>query len=282
MSIKVRIPRAIEYEEEQKVVIENILNLENLAVNAGPGCAKTFTTTHAAAELLMTGKCSYNELLFLTFGREAKSEIQIRGDLKSLTFNGLCSRLIGNKRVVTEVERKRFLGLNLDDSQFMTVMGAIDKYKSKVNSVLEPQFVSYYVKYQACLEALGWIDYNDQLRLGLEHLVKHPITSLKYLIVDEFHDTSMLQYELLQYLKCPKCVVYDKHQQIYRWRGADERNIERFYQDYNPKSVYLKIDRRSQGAIVSRIEKLYKRDLQFKSSGGKVVIRRYGSLEEEI
>jgi DNA helicase-2/ATP-dependent DNA helicase PcrA len=57
----------------------------------------------------------------------------------------------------------------------------------------------------------------------------------EHLLVDEFQDTNMAQYVLLKYLASFHrniFVVGDTDQSIYRWRGADYRNVNRFKEDF--------------------------------------------------
>ena len=65
------------------------------------------------------------------------------------------------------------------------------------------------------------------------------------MLVDEFQDTNQVQYDLLKHLSSMHhClfVVGDEDQSIYRWRGADYRNVLRFQSDY-PKSEKILLER---------------------------------------
>jgi DNA helicase-2/ATP-dependent DNA helicase PcrA len=66
----------------------------------------------------------------------------------------------------------------------------------------------------------------------------------EHVLVDEFQDTNIAQYELLSHLSSfhhALFVVGDEDQSIYRWRGADYRNVLRFQSDY-PQSVKLLLE----------------------------------------
>ncbi len=76
-----------------------------------------------------------------------------------------------------------------------------------------------------------------------------------HILVDEFQDTNQIQYRLLKRLAARTrnlCVVGDDDQSIYRWRGADVRNIRNFRRDWSDaKVVKLEQNYRSSKNIVS-------------------------------
>ena len=63
----------------------------------------------------------------------------------------------------------------------------------------------------------------------------------QHLLVDEYQDTNRVQYLLVQALALLRgnlCVVGDEDQSIYRWRGADIRNILDFERDYPSAQIF--------------------------------------------
>ncbi|MFC1663314.1 ATP-dependent helicase [Patescibacteria group bacterium] len=101
-----------------------------------------------------------------------------------------------------------------------------------------------YEKYEQLLRAGGHLDFGDlimqTLRLFKErnNVLKSYQQQFKYILVDEFQDTNMAQYDLVKLLADPKnnlTVCGDDDQSIYKFRGAAVSNILEFKNDY-PKS----------------------------------------------
>jgi len=105
-----------------------------------------------------------------------------------------------------------------------------------------------YKRYQELLLASNALDFDDLL-LWTAYLLEENIPvrekyarRYEHVLVDEFQDTNMAQYVLLKHLASFHnniFVVGDTDQSIYRWRGADYRNVLRFEQDYPDAQVIL-------------------------------------------
>jgi DNA helicase-2/ATP-dependent DNA helicase PcrA len=98
-----------------------------------------------------------------------------------------------------------------------------------------------YTRYQELLIESNGVDFDDLLLYAVQILQDNPRLQEKYgtrfeqVLVDEFQDTNLAQYRLLQLLTTVyhnMFVVGDEDQSIYRWRGADYRNVLRFEEDY--------------------------------------------------
>ena len=108
-----------------------------------------------------------------------------------------------------------------------------------------------YTAYQRELRASNAVDFDDLLLLLVDLLKRNPDVRRKYqtrfehVLVDEFQDTNPAQYALLELLSPPPkgnlCVVGDDDQSIYRWRGADVRNILGF-PDHYPGARIVKLE----------------------------------------
>ncbi|HEY45939.1 MAG: hypothetical protein AMJ88_12115 [Anaerolineae bacterium SM23_ 63] len=105
-----------------------------------------------------------------------------------------------------------------------------------------------YERYQQLLLENNAFDFDDLLLWVVRLLREHDALRAKYrsqyphILVDEFQDTNTAQYVLLRLLAGEEpdlFVVGDPDQSIYRWRGADYRNVHRFEDDYPQAKVFL-------------------------------------------
>ena len=105
-----------------------------------------------------------------------------------------------------------------------------------------------YAAYQQYLVTSNAMDFDDMLLYTANLLETEPEIRQKYarrfkhILVDEFQDTNQAQYYLLNNLSSHHhniFVVGDEDQSIYRWRGADYRNVQRFSADFPKGKKYL-------------------------------------------
>jgi DNA helicase-2/ATP-dependent DNA helicase PcrA len=125
---------------------------------------------------------------------------------------------------------------------------------------LEEAVARIYPLYQRRLQENAAVDFDDLLMRTVQLLRRHPDIlaryqhRFQYIMVDEYQDTNMAQYHLLQLLAARYrniCVVGDDDQSVYRFRGANVRNILNFERDY-PDAVVVKLEQnyRSTGTIL--------------------------------
>jgi DNA helicase-2/ATP-dependent DNA helicase PcrA len=137
------------------------------------------------------------------------------------------------------------------------VLHTISEAKNELISATEyPQYArgyfqeivaKVYLQYQKMLKNNGALDFDDLLFKTVELFVKHPDIGgmykekYHYVLVDEYQDTNKAQFTITKYLASRWhniCVVGDASQSIYRWRGADFRNIVNFKQDYPDVKIF--------------------------------------------
>jgi len=152
-----------------------------------------------------------------------------------------------------------------------TLAAMIDEWKNKG---LTPELVpegeghgfafgksrEFYRQYQERLKSLNAADFGDLLLDTLTILRTQPEIladyrdRFKYMLVDEYQDTNVVQYLWLKLLATSTgnvCVVGDDDQSIYGWRGAEVENILRFERDFpGAKVIRLERNYRSTPAIL--------------------------------
>jgi len=189
------------------------------------------------------------------------------------TFHHICSRLlrrhgdrIGVDRdflIFDEDDQRRLIRqvlqeLGLDERRFppAAMLAVIDRakneaidhlaYAEQATGVYEEVVARVYRGYQAGLRARGALDFDDLLLEVLRLFAEVPEVRAEYqerfqhVLVDEYQDTNRAQYLIVRALAERHrnlCVVGDDDQSIYRWRGADIRNILDFERDYPDATI---------------------------------------------
>ena len=127
-----------------------------------------------------------------------------------------------------------------------------------------------YTRYQEMLVTSNAVDFDDLLMLAAHLLRDNPGVAEKYarrfqhVLVDEFQDTNLAQYALLTQLCAHHgnlFVVGDEDQSIYRWRGADYRNVRRFESDFpGSQKILLEQNYRSTQIILDAARQVIDRN----------------------
>ena len=163
------------------------------------------------------------------------------------------------KHLIKEVCKK----LELDPKQFKEreIMNAISSCKDELVSPEEyylsvmgdfrkKKIADCYAEYQRTLKKNDAFDFDDLLMKTVELFRLHPEVLLnyqtrwQYIMVDEYQDTNTAQFELIRLLAGSKhnlCVVGDDDQSIYKFRGANIRNILDF-EKYYPEAKVVKLE----------------------------------------
>ena len=135
-----------------------------------------------------------------------------------------------------------------------------DTYAKNAEGPWQETIASAYKRYNELLERQHALDFDDLLSVTVELFRQVPEVltyyqrRYRYVMVDEFQDTNIAQYEIVKLLTKESrnlCVVGDEDQSIYSWRSADIRNILNFENDFpDLKVVVLEQNYRSTGTIL--------------------------------
>ncbi|MDR3139421.1 MAG: UvrD-helicase domain-containing protein, partial [Treponema sp.] len=243
---------------------------------AGAGSGKTRVITYRIAHMLEQG-IPQSAILALTFTNKAAREMEARvkeltgkklQNLTVSTFHAFGVRILreeierlGYRRnfsIYDETDRNQLIKESLRECRISAE--GVDLYalgqlfsNIKIGRIrwgegADPAYEGVYQEYQSCLKIFNALDFDDLLVIPIELFEKHPEALEKYrrryryLMVDEFQDTSLTQYRLLRLLADRNvCVVGDDDQSIYSWRGANYENILLFERDF-PGTEEIKLE----------------------------------------
>jgi len=144
------------------------------------------------------------------------------------------------------------------------------EYARSADSILEKQTGQIFEEYEKRLAQSNAMDFDDLLLNTIRLLEHHPDVldqlhdRIRYLLVDEYQDTNRAQYRVVNMLAKKYrnlCVVGDDAQSIYRWRGADIKNILDFERDY-PEAAVVRLEQnyRSTKTILAAADSVIKRN----------------------
>lgn len=250
-------------------------------VISGPGSGKTRALTHRIAYLLKSGVPA-NSILAITFTNKAAAEIKERVHkllgVKSAqpamgTFHSVGLRILrvhgaklgyGPNFTILDssdqqaLMRRILAQFELDPKRYTpgSMLGKIQKLKTELTSPqnydgtghTEKIVAKLYRAYQAQLEAMNSVDFGDLIMLPVRLFREHPEVlaryqdAWRYILVDEYQDTSHDQYTLIGMLAAKHGNLFcigDDAQSIYQFRQADIRNILNFQRDWPDGKVML-------------------------------------------
>jgi ATP-dependent DNA helicase Rep len=139
----------------------------------------------------------------------------------------------------------------LDEKLIDTAQNTISNWKNSLlspshavgaaSSTGEQAIAMLYDRYQRALKAYNAVDFDDLIMIPVMLFQEQPEIlakwqkRIRYLLVDEYQDTNLAQYELVKTLVNEKqalTVVGDDDQSIYAWRGARPENLMQLQDDF--------------------------------------------------
>ena len=209
------------------------------------------------------------------------------------TFHSVCAKLLrkhakavnlnSNFTIIDQDDQVKLIkniskAENIDTKKISPkyILSIIDQWKNKgwypedvvlkKREVLEKGFLSIYKIYQSKLLDLNACDFSDLILHSVKIFEKNSdiaemySKNFKYILVDEYQDTNLIQSKWLNYLAKYNqniCCVGDDDQSIYSWRGAEIKNFLEFDKIYdNTKIVRLERNYRSTQNILSVASKI--------------------------
>ena len=258
-----------------------------LLIVAGAGSGKTGVITTRIAGMLRQG-IPQSAVLALTFTNKSAREMEERvktltglklSNLTVSTFHAFGVRVLRQNggalgyrpnftiydaadRLACLRESARELDLRHEPAELSALGSLFSDIKTgraawdDVTAVHRP----LYDEYHELMKLHNAVDFDDLIIRPLELFETEPTVldayreRFRYIMVDEFQDTSRIQYRLVRHLALEHrnlCCVGDDDQSIYSWRGADYTNILNFETDF-PERREIKLERnyRSTGTIL--------------------------------
>ena len=296
---------------------------KGLLILAGAGSGKTRVITTKIAYLIGERNVDPRSILAVTFTKKAAKEMYERAVLlepraeaaQIRTFHSFGAWFL---RLHAEVAGLSPTFTVYDDDDMSTLVGKAvpgltkqqtNRYAHKIalakdyallpdNPALsdidtDPQFPAIYGLYQKRLRETGNVDFGDLILLPMlvlrqNEMIRHRMHQrFKIIMVDEYQDTNVAQFLLLQELSGVKegnnsyvCVVGDDDQSIYKFRGAEVKNILSFQKEF-PGTTVVRLERnyRSKAEILRIADSVVKNN---DSRLGKTLIAERGEGKKPV
>ncbi|MDR2742693.1 MAG: ATP-dependent helicase [Treponema sp.] len=252
-----------------------------LLILAGAGSGKTRVITTKIAYLIRERGVDPRSILAVTFTNRAAREMADRarlidgraGDAMLRTFhsfgawflrrNGSQGGLASNFVIYDDDDTVSLLAALMENASRLEVKRIAHGITRAKDYFLTPEdpeldlidhrkeFRGLYALYEEKLAQIGNVDFGDLIKKPVEILRSHPEVAQRFrdrfrvIMVDEYQDSNIAQFELLKELCGPQtyvCVVGDDDQSIYRFRGAEVRNILEF-PDRFPGTDVVRLER---------------------------------------
>ena len=248
-----------------RVITSKIAHLINLGVNANNILALTFTNKSANEMVnriskLIPEKPTWN--LWAGTFHSVFAKI-LRREANNIGFNNqftildnedsktMIKRIIQDHRLDKEIYKPNsiFSKISLLKNNLIDPKSYSEKYEMLKNdeNKNQPKFLFIYKEYLKKCKQNDNMDFDDLLLNTLnllrnnEEILEKYQSIFKYILIDEFQDTNLLQLEIIKMLEKKHnnlCVVGDDSQSIYSFRGANINNILNFTSFYPEANIF--------------------------------------------
>ena len=208
---------------------------ERVASLVGPVARKMWVSTfHSACVRILRREAA-------AIGYPSSFSIYDQADAQRLTGYVIRDLALDPKRFTPK-------GVHAQISQYKNDLIFAAEARERAANIFERKIADIYTEYQARLVKAGAMDFDDLLTNAVRLFREHPDVLAQYqerfehILVDEYQDTNRAQNELILTLGAVHrnvCVVGDSDQSIYRFRGADLRNILEFEEAFPDVTVIV-------------------------------------------
>ena len=246
---------------------------KNILVIAAAGSGKTITIAARIKYLVEFLKVNPKDILCISFTNDAvnnlKDKLKIK-EVEVLTFHKLALKIISKKKEVLTEDMLTDIVLNSINNESLYALFKMDKlslsnlivtfinlfksnnynlddfykminkadYKEKL---LLKEIMKCYICYESYLNKENIIDFNDMINLAIEN-VSYCKFKYKYIIIDEYQDTSYTKFLLIKKLleknDASFFAVGDDFQSIYRFAGSDIKLFTNFRKYFPFAKIY--------------------------------------------
>lgn len=246
---------------------------------AGAGTGKTTVIVNRAKRLIELG---YNKILLISFTKKSAESLKRRigtedPNVMTSTFHGFCYQALKDSYELEIIREEQLLenGFTMSEIKEIDVL----KRNQSKSSLLK--------RYDEFLKENKLFDFTDLEILMLKKMKadRKFATQIKekfdYIFIDEFQDTSKIQYELIKTLKTDKnsfFCVGDPDQSIYSFRGASKKVIDTYLSEFKASLYLLDLNYRSSIEIIRLSNNLIKHNQNRFSKELACFIREKGNV----
>lgn len=258
---------------------------------AGAGTGKTRVIVERAKRLIKEG-ISASNILIISFTRKSVKDIIVKLNDNAITvttYHGFCYSHLSQFKTIELAIKDELIDAGFNNDQLRVI--DINKRSNK-NTLLTKKYNLYLKKYNL-------LDFTD-LEIVFFNLLKKDCnfrnkitTQYKYIFIDEFQDTSLMQFYLLEMLVTKKTYLFcvgDPNQAIYFFRGANDKIIKRYINKFKANIYFLDLNYRSSkyiinaaNNIINQSNSIFKNKLHYiKKDFGHLKVKYFDSYLSQI
>ena len=279
-------------------------NRKTILVIAGAGSGKTFTIAAKVRYLIEYKKINPKEILCISFTNESVNSLKKsinNKDVSIMTFHKLALNIIPKRKEILSEDMltdiimdtfnydvlyglfkvsknemvyliQRFINLFKSKNYNLDYFYKFINKANKNEKLLLKEIMKCYICYESYLNKEKLMDFNDIINLAIDNIDNYN-KMFRYIIIDEFQDTSYVKLELIKRLikktKSNLIVVGDDFQSIYKFTGSDITIITRFRYYFLFSKIF-------------KLNKTYRAPNELVSLAGKFIMKNPAQIKKKL